>query len=111
MDKDPAIIDVISIMLKEEGYNVLISQKPFRLEEVKEHTPALILLHHGLSNDGSIICQSIKNCPETKDIPIIMSSTRPDLPILAEINFANAYIQKPFNIDEFLDLIKLSLNS
>lgn len=109
IDKDPAIIDVITFMLKDEGYDFLVSQKPFNLQEVKDYKPALILLHNGLNNDGSLICKSIKGSPDTSHIPVIMSSTRSDLPQVAEESNADAYIQKPFDISEFLELIKSTL--
>jgi len=109
IDKDPAIIDVITFMLKDEGYDFLISQNPFNLQEVRGYKPALILLHNGLNNEGSLICKSIKGNPDTKYIPIIMSSTRNDLPQIAEESCAEAHIQKPFDIDEFLQLIKSTL--
>ncbi|CAM4063226.1 Response regulator receiver domain-containing protein [Pedobacter westerhofensis] len=109
IDKDPAIIDVISLILEEEGYSVLISKKPFNLQEVIHHQPALILLHNGLNNEGSFICQSIKYFQGTNHIPVIMSSTRPDLADISKKSSADAYIQKPFDIEDFLALIKKTL--
>jgi DNA-binding response OmpR family regulator len=109
IDKDPAIIDIITFMLKDEGYDFLVSQKPFNLQEVKEYNPALILLHNGLNNEGSVICKLIKSCSNTEHIPIIMSSTRNDLPQIAQDSCADAYIQKPFDINEFLLLILQAL--
>lgn len=106
IDKDPAIIDVITFMLKDEGYDFLVSQKPFNIEEVRDYKPALILLHNGLNSEGSLICKIIKGNPDTKFIPVIMSSTRNDLPQIAEESCAEAYIQKPFDIDDFLQLIR-----
>lgn len=106
IDKDPAIIDVITFMLKDEGYDFLVAQKPFNLQEAEDYQPALILLHNGLNNEGSSICKSIKACLTTKDIPVIMSSTRNDLPQIAEECGADADIQKPFDINDFILLIK-----
>ena len=109
IDKDPAIIDVITFMLKDEGYDFIVSKKPFNIEEVKQYKPALILLHNGLNNQGSLICKEIKNCLDTKEVPIIMSSTRTDLPDIAKQSCAEAYIQKPFDINDFLQLIKQTI--
>lgn len=109
IDKDPAIIDVITFMLKDEGYDFLTSAKPFNLQEVKNYKPDLILLHNGLNNEGSSICKIIKGTRDTKAIPVIMSSTRNDLPQIAEQSLAEAYIQKPFDINDFLLLIRQTL--
>jgi DNA-binding response OmpR family regulator len=64
-----------------------------------------------LNNEGALICQTIKSDLEIMEIPIIMSSTRADLTEVAQRCGANAYIQKPFDIDEFLTLIKLTINT
>jgi len=111
IDKDPAVIDVITCILEEDGYLVYIAKKPFDILEVKTYMPALILLHNGLNNEGTMICQTIKSDSESKEIPIIMSSTRADLPEVAQKCGANAHIQKPFDIDEFLSLIKATINT
>jgi CheY-like chemotaxis protein len=37
IDKDPAVIDVITCMLEEDGYQLHIAQKPFNLSEVKTY--------------------------------------------------------------------------
>lgn len=109
IDKDPAIIDVITFMLKDEGYDFLVSQKPFSLQEVEDYKPALILLHNGLNNEGKLICKSIKGSLDTKHIPVIISSTHNDLQQIAEESCADAYIQKPFDIENFLKLIKSTI--
>ncbi len=109
IDKDPAIIDVITFMLKDEGYDFLVSQKPFDLQEVRDYKPALILLHNGLNNEGSLICKSIKGSLDTKHIPVIISSTGNDLPKIAEESCAEGHIQKPFDIEDFLELIRKTL--
>ena len=69
----------------------------------------LILLHNGLNNEGWLICKSIKGGLDTKHIPVIMSSTLNDLPQIAEESCAEGYIQKPFDIEDFLILIRKTL--
>ena len=109
IDKDPAIIDVITFMLKDEGYDFKVSKKPFDIAEVREYGPSLILLHNGLNNEGTLICKEIKNSLDTKEVPVIMSSTRTDLPETAKQCCADAHIQKPFDINDFLQLIKQTI--
>jgi len=106
IDKDPAIIEVITSILKEEGYEVAISKKPFHIDEVHELKPELILLHNGLNDMGMEICKAIKNNAELKSIPVLMTSTQSDLPAKAAQSYADAYLAKPFDIDKLCDLIK-----
>jgi two-component system response regulator VicR len=111
IDKDPAVIDAITCILEDDGYQVQIARKPFDISEVKTLKPALILLHNGLNNEGTLICQTIKSDSDGMKIPVIMSSTRSDLPQVAQRCGAEAYIQKPFDIDEFLNLIQKTINT
>jgi two-component system response regulator VicR len=111
IDKDPAIIDAITCILEDDGYQVHIAKKPFDILDVKTFKPALILLHNGLNNEGTLICQTIKSDSDGMKIPVIMSSTRSDLPQVAQRCGAEAYIQKPFDIDEFLNLIQKTINT
>lgn len=106
IDKDPAIIEVITSILKEEGYEVAISKKPFQIDEVHELKPELILLHNGLNDMGMEICKAIKNNAELNSIPVLMTSTQSDLPAKAAQSYADAYLAKPFDIDKLCDLIK-----
>lgn len=105
IEKDPAIIDVISIILAEEGYETIISKMPFQIEEIYTQTPVLIVLDNGLNNHGVEICKALRRDKATFMIPIVLSCTNNNLPALAEECGATAYIMKPFDIEEFITLI------
>ncbi|RYY52193.1 MAG: response regulator [Chitinophagaceae bacterium] len=111
IDKDPAVIDVISLMLEDEGFHTVVASKPFAIQEVRDIDPALILLHNGLDNHGVEICTALKADTETLKIPVIMSSTSINLPELSCNAGAEAYIFKPFDLADFCALIRATLSS
>lgn len=110
IDKDPAVIDVIALMLADEGYRTVIASKPFDLSELLGAGPALIILHNGLDGKGITICRKIKHELQTRNIPVIMSSTNANLSSISQTAGADAFIRKPFDLDEFCALIKDTLS-
>lgn len=110
IDKDPAVIDMIALMLADEGYKAIIATKPFAISELLGASPALIILHNGLDDMGVRICREIKTEPRTRNIPVIMSSTNANLSAISKTAGADAFIQKPFDLDEFCALIKNTLS-
>lgn len=111
IDKDPAVIDVITLLLESEGYQIYVSRKPFDQSEVYNIKPDLILIHNGLSNEGSEISKRIKSEPEISSIPVILTSTNPNIAQIARENGADNYLLKPFDIDELCLLIGKTIKS
>lgn len=105
IDKDPAVIDVITLLLESEGYQIYVSKKPFEHSEIYDIKPDLILIHNGLANEGSEISKRIKSEPGTSSIPVILTSTNPNIAQIARENGADNYLLKPFDIDELCLLI------
>jgi DNA-binding response OmpR family regulator len=108
VDDDEGILEAISVMLQMEGYEVFTSTQNgkalFRL--ISKNHPDVILLDVLLSGvDGRDVCKELKNNPLSKDTPVIMVSAH----LSAGKNFheygAQAFMAKPFDIDELLSTI------
>jgi two-component system alkaline phosphatase synthesis response regulator PhoP len=56
---------------------------------------------------GSIICKFVKQNPATAHIRVILISAHNGLPEIARSCLADGYIEKPFDIDVLLKLIRL----
>lgn len=104
IDDNTAIIDSISLFLDFEGYKVQTLSKGsdfFHLK--KEDHPDLIILDMWLSGeDGRDICRMSKSLESTKHIPIIMISASRGLEQSTIDAGADAFIAKPFDMDEML---------
>jgi DNA-binding response OmpR family regulator len=102
-DDDPAILDATSMILEDEGYNVLTSSNGNTVMDSKKNLPDLLLLDIWMSGkDGREICRQIKSTEQTKHIPVIMISANRDTEKIAKEVGAEDFITKPFDIDELL---------
>jgi DNA-binding response OmpR family regulator len=115
VDDDPAILDSLRFLFEDEGYCVQTSEKGDYAESLRDEIgglPDLIVLDVLLSGkDGRIICRKLKSQDQTRHIPIVMISAHPDADrSVAEVG-ADAFIAKPFAIDDVLAMVASLLDS
>jgi DNA-binding response OmpR family regulator len=108
VDDEPDILLFLQVILEEEGYTVVTSDKGEYLEQLHNGgLPDLILLDVLLSGkDGRDIVRYLKKQEETKHIPVIMFSAHPGAEETARQAGAENFLPKPFDIDELLAMIK-----
>jgi CheY-like chemotaxis protein len=107
IDDDESILEVLYIVLAGEGYHVETSVNILPLQKLDGERPDLILLDVLLSGeDGIEICKRLKNQQQTRDIPIILLSAHSSASKTASNSGANAFLDKPFDIDVLVDLVK-----
>lgn len=109
VDDDKDILDVIGIILKDEGYVVsALDNGREVLEEVSRIMPDLILLDVMLCGiDGRDVCMKLKSNPLSSLIPVVMISASHNLrPFLKEKGSADGFISKPFDIDNLITVVK-----
>jgi DNA-binding response OmpR family regulator len=113
VDDDPDILDALQFVLEDTGYPVKTTQYgeyAEKLPETKE-LPQLIILDVLLSGkDGSDICFKLKQNEKTKHIPIIMISAHPNIKDTVLSAGADAFLPKPFDIVELLQMVKTTMN-
>ena len=106
---DPDILDAIRFTLEDEGYAVTTTEKGEYAENLHDGNgglPDLIILDVLLSGrDGRTICRHLKGRDDTRHIPIIMISAHPDARASAQGVGADAFLAKPWDIDEMLAIV------
>ncbi len=104
VDDDPDILEFLQIILEEEGYVAVTSDKGEYLEQLHNGgLPHLILLDVLLSGkDGREIVKYLKSQDETRHIPVIMFSAHPSAEETARLAGADDFLAKPFDIDVLL---------
>ena len=104
VDDEQDILDFLQIILEEEGYNVMTTDKGEYLEKLHNGgLPDVILLDMLLSGkDGREIVKYLKSQEETKHIPVIMFSAHPGAEESARKAGADDFVAKPFEIDLLL---------
>lgn len=110
-DDEIDILDILTLMLKAQGYLVTASVDPNTLFEMKdEELPDIILLDIWMTGiDGRDICNSLKQAERTKHIPVIFISANSNIEEIASSCNAQGYIAKPFEMAEMLATIRKTL--
>ena len=107
VDDDSSIVEVLKIILEEQGYETFnISEGAYVSEVVGEEKPDLILLDMMLPGiSGVNVCKQLKTNPLTLDIPIILFSASTDIDTVWKESGADDYVAKPFDIDNLMGKI------
>ncbi|HSN08449.1 MAG TPA: response regulator [Hanamia sp.] len=109
LDDDQDLLSVVKSLLKKNGFDVWAFanwQKAW--EDIKRNKPNLILLDVFLKGmDGMDVCKKLKASTLTRNIPVIMFSSYPNIAETAIYEFgADEFIAKPFEVNEMVRKIK-----
>jgi DNA-binding response OmpR family regulator len=105
-DDDKNILIALTMMLEDE-YEIRSTSNGQTVQEVEKYLPDLILLDIWMGEvDGRDICKRLKNKSLTKHIPVIMISARANAEKSAYDSCADAFIAKPFEMDNLLAMVE-----
>ncbi len=107
IDDDPAILEVVSIILKENGYSVLTPDGRDLVGKIKKNQPDVIfldLLMPGVSAEE--LTKKLKSDIKTKNIPVLILSALNDIDQRAKKIGADGFLPKPFGIEDLLKTIE-----
>jgi len=108
VDDQIDILDVLKEALEMEGYNVIaLSYTEDILNSVKEFNPDLVMLDFLLAGiNGGEHCHFLKSNPLTSHIPVVMMSGYPRVLESLGNYGADAFIAKPFGLEEITSTVK-----
>ncbi|HWZ15841.1 MAG TPA: response regulator [Mucilaginibacter sp.] len=112
IEDDGDILQVLETVLTYNDFSVQgINRTDDIFETIEKYKPDLVLTDYLLSGlNGGKICQLIKSNKDTCHLPVMLISAYPAL----ATSFGNfgfdAFINKPFNINDLVDKIKELLN-
>lgn len=110
LEDDNLIRDVVSLILAEEGYDVLAAE-PIPIERFYNLQPDLILLDEWINQQqGDQLCHELKKIHELMHVPVIIFSTAVNIAEIAKECKADGYVRKPFVVEDLLREIDKSLN-
>lgn len=110
-DDDAGIVELLSLMLKYEGYEVSSTFNGATLLDIDQKFPDLILLDICMPGvDGRDVCRTLKQKELTKNIPIVMISASDDVERSVMDAGANDFLAKPFDMQELLKKIEKNLS-
>lgn len=109
VDDDPGILDALRVLFESEDYRVQACEKGDYVESLHDGTgalPDLIVLDVLLSGkDGRSICRSLKSQEATHHIPVVMISAHPSAEQSVKDVGADAFLAKPFAIEDMLNTV------
>ena len=109
-DDDEHIVELVSMYLKREGYNVEAAYDGDEtLRKVNEIHPSLLVLDIMMPGpDGLQICRSLRR---RSNVPILLVTARTsDIDKIAGLRFgADDYVTKPFNPEELIARVEAVL--
>ncbi len=111
IDDNEDIVNMMKLMLQMKGYEVSAQMNITLLEEsINKSFPDLIIMDMLLSGaDGRIVCQSLKRNAGYKKIPVLMISAHPSARKECLDAGADAFLEKPFDMQEFFTAVNRSL--
>lgn len=106
VDDDPDIVDLLTVALHSEGYNVMSAVGGQALTLAHEWQPNVILLDLMMPDmDGMEMSKHLRADPKTAAIPIIAMSAQEQLADLADQMQVNDQLAKPFHLRVLYDTI------
>jgi len=115
VDDEPDVVDLVKLVLKSEGYEVVTANSGKEaLEKMVKEMPDLVLLDIMMPQmDGWEVYNHIKSNTKTKDIPVAMLTAKSqsiDKMIGLHVVQVDDYITKPFGRAELLERVKKILS-
>lgn len=114
IDDEPAISRLLSVFLERSGYRALVATSAKQgFELAVSERPALIVCDERMpGGSGEELLTNVKKRPLTSHIPVVMIGGSDTYGMVDwESKGAEAFIPKPFHINEVLTIIKKILSS
>jgi DNA-binding response OmpR family regulator len=106
IEDDQDILDIITYILSNEGYQIISATDSSPLKNLIAIQPSLILLDNWLADGyGKDMCRQIKEDPARAHFPVILFSANNNLEKMAAECKADAYLLKPFDMDVLLKMV------
>ncbi|HZY37797.1 MAG TPA: response regulator [Mucilaginibacter sp.] len=111
IEDDVDTIDILEIILRDNGYAVIKANRQVPIKEIIAIAPSLAIVDVRLPfGSGDHLCLEIKSHPKTKNIPVILSSASDNLKKIAISCHADTYIEKPFDVDSLLKTVNETIS-
>ena len=110
VDDEPQLVWMLRFSLEAAGYRVFSAREGREaLEGIREHQPDLMLLDIMMPvMDGWAVLQHLQEVPARERPKVVVLSARTGLRDRAKATElgADAFVPKPFNVDDLLDVLR-----
>jgi CheY-like chemotaxis protein len=107
-DDEQEILEIVKLILEDEGYEVLAVSNSLDVESMREHKrPELVVIDLWmLALSGDQVVAVLREIENLKKISVIVISATSDGRQIAFAAGANEFIAKPFDIDNMITTVK-----
>jgi len=109
-DDEPEIIKVVSYLIKDLGYDVVVASNGKEAWDlVQKEKPDLVILDYNMPlMSGDQVCEKIKNDDALKQIPVLFmtASIHSEMDEFIKSTQADDYLVKPFETAELFEKIQ-----
>jgi len=112
-DDDEGILDMVSFILEDSGYDVIPERNSLNVYSlIEKERPDLLLLDLWMPVlSGDQVLKALKSNPETSSLPVIVVSASTEGEKIAHDAGASDFLAKPFDIDQLVNRVQLMLAS
>jgi DNA-binding response OmpR family regulator len=110
-DDDEGILDMVTFVLEDSGYDVVPEKNSMNVYSVIEkEQPDLLLLDLWMPVlSGDQVLKVLKSNPQTMRLPVIVISASTEGQKIAVEAGASDFLAKPFDIDQLVNRVQLML--
>ncbi|QJD96689.1 response regulator [Mucilaginibacter robiniae] len=113
LDDDADILDVMQEALQYEGFEVAVASGTDNIFSLlNKHQPDLLMVDYILNGiNGGELCHQVKADQHTRQLPVIIVSAYPKVFKSLGYYGCNAFMPKPFDLDELTSTITNLINT
>lgn len=107
-DDDADILEVCTILLEDNGFETFTQNSCENVLQKLDHVlPDVVLMDNKIPPNGGIpASRVIRASPDHSKMPIVFFSANRDVARLAEEAGADTYIEKPFDLDNLVLMLR-----
>lgn len=107
IEDDEDVLFIMSLILKDNGFEVVESRSVDIISQLSSFQPDLILMDNYIQGaSGSDMCKKLKSDPSTSHYCVVLISASSELPAIAEECFADGFVEKPFDLTDFVKKLR-----
>ncbi len=106
VEDEADLANLLSDVLEDAGYSVVLTTGTSAVQRAEEVKPGLILMDYVMPGlNGAAVVARMRESLKNTLPPLVLVSGRPEVRELARQVGADAYLYKPFDVDELLALV------
>jgi two-component system cell cycle response regulator DivK len=107
-DDDTDILEISKFVLEKRGFEVFTEQSCTNvIEDLKKYKPDVVIMDNWIPEIGGVeATRTIKSDPEFGKTPVILFTASKDIQSLTEEAGADAFIAKPFDLEEMEETVE-----